>query len=157
KGSLGLDLATTVDVTLIDTKPVRVPTGVKGPLVVNGQPCCALLLGCSSATMKGLTIAPGLVDVDFTGHINIMVYTLYPPMFLPAGSRIEQLVPLSQLIQDATAEIRGDGGFGSTGSMALLTLPMAQRPVVMATFCFNQESIRMKVLLDTGADITIVA
>ncbi|NXI51667.1 POK9 protein, partial [Chloroceryle aenea] len=129
-GSLGLDLATTIDITLIDKQVTCAPTGVKGPLTWKGQPYGALLMGRSSAAIKGLTIIPGFIDADYTGEIKIMLQTHFPPMMFPAGSCIAQLVPLPQLIQEASvgrAPQRGNQGFGSTEGLALLTVPMNTR------------------------------
>lgn len=96
-GSLGLALATAIDGTLIDNRPQKGPTGLKGPLIIGGQAHGALLLGRSSSRMKGLFVLPGLIDVDYNGEICIMVQTHFPPMYIPKGSRISQLVPMQQL------------------------------------------------------------
>ncbi|NXU60322.1 POK9 protein, partial [Horornis vulcanius] len=120
RGSLGLDLATAIDVTLIDNRPQKVATGIKGPVVVDGQPHGALLLGCSSSGLQGLFILPGVIDCDFTGEICIIVQTNFPPVHIPKGSRIAQLVPLQQLTQRMTTDstqFRGSSGFGSTGGL----------------------------------------
>ncbi|KFU83345.1 hypothetical protein M959_04720, partial [Chaetura pelagica] len=142
---------------LSDTKIVKIPTGVKGPLLIAGQNCGALLLGHSSATMKGLTVAPGVIDADYAGEIMIMASTSFPPLFIPAGSSIAQLVPLPQLVQEAAGPVRGSAGFGSTGGLALLTLTMDQHPLVHATLQQGAKQIQLQALLDTGADITIVS
>ncbi|NXG67664.1 POK9 protein, partial [Hemiprocne comata] len=130
-GSLGLDLATAIDVTLIDNKPQKVPTGIKGPVIINEQAQGALLLGRSSSGLKGLFVLPGLIDRDYQGEISIVVQTHFPPMHIPKGSRIAQLVPMQQLTDAVTASSpckRGTRGFGSTGELALLTIPMDHRP-----------------------------
>uniref|UniRef100_A0A8C3Q8K0 dUTPase-like domain-containing protein n=1 Tax=Geospiza parvula TaxID=87175 RepID=A0A8C3Q8K0_GEOPR len=120
-GSLGLDLATSIDCTLIDCKPQRIPTGIKGPITSGGQPVGALLIGRSSTSMLGLKILVGLIDADYTGEIQIMAQTLFPPLFILAGSWIAQLIPLPQLtggVLPLNKRQRGEGGFGSTGTMA---------------------------------------
>ncbi|NXT30489.1 POK9 protein, partial [Syrrhaptes paradoxus] len=107
------------------------PTGVHGPVQYNGQPCGALLLGRSSSGLKGLFIIPGVIDADFYGEIHVVVQTLFPPMVIPAGSVIAQLVPMQQLTDSASAvnkSERGSAGFGSTGGLALLSLTMGERP-----------------------------
>ncbi|NXD45325.1 POK9 protein, partial [Copsychus sechellarum] len=157
RGSLGLDLAAAIDIVLKDTKPIKIPTGVQGPLVIDGQPCGALLLGRSFTTLQGLTVEPGVIDADYTGEIMIMAHTRFPPMSIPAGSRIAQLIPQQQLIKEARGPVRGSEGFGSTGGLALLTLTMEQRPVVEATLQFGSDKKQLRALLDTGADITIIA
>ncbi|NXF14259.1 POK9 protein, partial [Smithornis capensis] len=158
-GSLGLDLATAIDITFIDKRPVKIPTGVKGPITCKGLQCGALLLGRSSATLNGLTVLPGIIDSDYTGEICIMAQTFFPPMFIPQGTRIAQLVPLQQLVDAAQAKShdpRNTKGFGSTGTAAFLTLNMLQRPTTTAVLSQGQQQKRLQVLLDPGADITIV-
>lgn len=51
----------------------------------------ALLIGHSSATMKGLDILTGLIDADFQGTIDITARTFHPPIHIPAGSKIAHL------------------------------------------------------------------
>ncbi|NXS07781.1 POK9 protein, partial [Neodrepanis coruscans] len=116
---------------LIDNKPKRIPTGLKGPIILNGQPHGALLLGHSSSEFKGLFILPELIDADYNGEIRIVAQTSFQPLFIPAGSRIAQLVPLQQLTSDmtpASEQLRGAGSFGSTGQAALLALFLERRP-----------------------------
>ena len=117
RGSLRLDLATSINCTLIDNRPQRIPTGIKGPIVINGKAVGALLIGRSSATMEGLQILTGLIDVDYTGEIQIMVQTLFPPLFIEKGTRPAQLVPLPVLTEGLSpihSEPRGEGSFRST-------------------------------------------
>lgn len=66
-GSLGLDVAAAAAVTLMTTQPEKVPTGIIGPIIIDGLPMGALLLGRSSATMMGLFVLPGVIDADCTG------------------------------------------------------------------------------------------
>lgn len=130
-----------------------------GPLVINNKPQGALLIGRSSSGVKGLFIFPGIIDADFTGTISIVVQTLFPPLHIPARSKIAQLVPLPHLtenMQAATSAHRGNQGFGSTGGLAMLTMAMNRRPVAMATLCIGNEQVELSMLLDTGADLTIV-
>ncbi|NXC56691.1 POK9 protein, partial [Aleadryas rufinucha] len=158
RGSLGLDLATAVNTTLLDNKPQKIPTSIKGPLTINNEPHGALLLGQSSSGLKGLLVLPGVIDADYCGLISIVVQTYFPPMHIPAGSVIAQLVPMVQLtkaMKPTTAKERGTGGFGSTGSLTLLTLSMKECPVVEAVFQHNNDTLHRRVLLDPGSDLTI--
>ncbi|NXG96950.1 POK9 protein, partial [Loxia leucoptera] len=158
-GSLGLDLSAAVDVTLMTNRPEKIPTGVKGPLILNGQTCGALLLGRSSTTMLGLFVLPGVIDADFTGEIQIMAYTLYPPIKVTKGQRIAQLVPLSQMtsgIQPFTGQARDEKGFGSTG-VTLLTVVLQNRPKQKVKITYGHQSITLYGLLDTGADTSIIS
>lgn len=60
----------------------------------------------------------------------IICYALNPPIFIPAGSRIAQLIPLAQEWKNTGGELRGSRGFGSTGSMAMLSLNMQSTPTI---------------------------
>ncbi|NXA89799.1 POK9 protein, partial [Melanocharis versteri] len=158
-GSLGLDLATTTDVTLLDSKPQRIPAGVRGPVLINQQPQGALLLGRSSSGLRGLNVLPGVIDADYTGEIQIVVQMLFSPMFIPKGSKIAQLVPLPHLtaaLHPMRKQGRGEGSFGSTGRLAMLTLALKDRPIVAATLQYQDFELRTQALLDPGADLTIV-
>ncbi|NXC30913.1 POK9 protein, partial [Campylorhamphus procurvoides] len=158
-GSLGLDLATAVDVTLIDSKLTKVPTGVAGPVIYKGNPCGALLLRRSSSGLKGLFVLPGVRDADFTVEICIVIMALFPPMIVPAGSTIAQLVPANQMTEAASAvscSQRGNAGFGSTGPVALLSLPMGECPIMPIILEQETQQHRLIALMDTGADITII-
>ncbi|NXN90696.1 POK9 protein, partial [Bombycilla garrulus] len=134
-----LDLAAAVTITICDTKPVWIPTGIQGPVVHQGTPTAALLMGRSSAFMKGLEIAVGLFDPDYTGEIQIMAKTAFPLMVIPEGRRIAQLVPLPVLAEQAGKNLqeRGSHGFGSTGGLALLTLGFGKRPVKNIVISLN--------------------
>ncbi|KAF4796737.1 hypothetical protein TURU_081694 [Turdus rufiventris] len=157
RGSLGLDLAATVDVVLKDNKPIKIPTEVQGPLGLNGQSYGALVLGRSSAALKGLIVVPGVIDADSHEEIMIVAFTHFPPLSIPAGSRIAQLVPVPQLVQEASGPLQRMGGFGSTGGQVLLTLSMEQHPLVMALLQQGEDIIHLRVLLDTSADVTIIS
>ncbi|NWZ16929.1 POK9 protein, partial [Agelaius phoeniceus] len=159
-GSLGLDVAAAATVTLITTHPEKVPTGVKGPLIIDGLPMGALLLGRSSATMMGLFVLSGIIDADYTGEISIMVHTLFPPMQIEKGQRIAQLIPLQQLaktIPPRQAQSRREHGFGSTGGLTLLTMNLNERPKCTVILDYRGEKQTLVGLLDTGVDSSIVS
>lgn len=131
-----MDLATATDVTVIDQKPVQVPSMATGPMIIDRSLVGCLLLECSSTGLNGVTALPGLIDADFTGVIQIVIQTLFPPVHIPARSRVAQLVPLPALTQSLQPEsdtTRENKGFGSTGGLVMLTVPMKQQPVVTIT------------------------
>ncbi|NWZ17700.1 POK9 protein, partial [Agelaius phoeniceus] len=147
-------------VTLMTTHPEKVPTGVKGPLIIDGLPMGALLLGRSSATMMGLFVLSGIIDADYTGEISIMVYTLFQPLRIEKGQRIAQLIPLQQLaktVPPRQAQSRGEHGFGSTGGLTLLTMNLNERPKRTVILDYRGEKQTLVGLLDTGADSSIVS
>ncbi|NWR55736.1 POK9 protein, partial [Bucorvus abyssinicus] len=158
-GSAGVDVETTEDVTLWDTSIQYVPSNAQGPL---GGGLSALLLGRSLTTRQGIFVLPGVIDADFTGQIKIMVWTPAPPVTILSGSRIAQLIPFVAQVPKAMPQVRGDSGFGSTGSAAIYwALDVGhKRPTVLVTFRHphampNEWSCEM--LADTGADVTIIS
>lgn len=155
-----MDLATAIDVTLLDTRPQKVPTNVYGPITIDGQTYGALLFGRSSSGIQGLFVLPGVIDADYTGVISIVLQTNFPPIHVPTGSRVAQLVPVPHLTKDlhpCSEEARQDNGFGSTGGLTMLTMAMNKRPVMRITMLNHGHSVSIEALFDTGADLTIVS
>lgn len=155
-----MDLATAVEFTLLDQRPQKIPTDIKGPIQINGVPVGALLIGRSSASISGLMVLTGLIDADFCGTIQIMAQTLFPPLVIPKGSKIAQVIPLPNLtaaVPPASQTARGEGGFGSTGPLTLLTVDLGQRPKRPVTVEYQTQTLRLLALLDTGADVSIVS
>uniref|UniRef100_A0A8C3NGG2 Uncharacterized protein n=1 Tax=Geospiza parvula TaxID=87175 RepID=A0A8C3NGG2_GEOPR len=159
-GSLGMDVASSVAVTLMTTQLEKVPTGIKGPIIIDGQPMGALLLGRSSATMLGLFVLPGVIDADFTGEVCVMVYTPFPPIQIEKGQRIVQLVPLEQMTKSLPprqSQSRGERGFGSTGGLTLLTINLNDWPKRTVIIEYQGGKQTLEGLLDTGADSSIIS
>ncbi|NWW22048.1 POK9 protein, partial [Falcunculus frontatus] len=157
--SLGLDLATSINVTFMTSRPEKIPTGVYGPLQINGQNCGALVIGRSSTTVLGLFVLPGIIDADYTGEIQVMAHTPFPPLRIEKGQRIAQLVPLPQMtrnISPKSTQTRGHKGFGSTG-VALLAVDLKTRPKKSVDITYNNQTISLRGLLDTGADNSIIS
>ncbi|NXI07143.1 DUT nucleotidohydrolase, partial [Irena cyanogastra] len=144
-GSLGLDLATTIDVTLVNNEPQKIPTTFKGPLHSDGMSLGALLIRQSSAGLKCIMVCLGIIDADFTGTVHVVAYTLHPPIFIPCGSKIAQLVLMKNLLMDMQPRdavqrpFRRDAGFGSTGPVACLTMSMQSRPTATITMRYTGE------------------
>ncbi|NXW24711.1 POK9 protein, partial [Circaetus pectoralis] len=158
-GSAGVDLDTAVETTLFDTTVQCIPTTACGPL---GFGLSVLLVGRSSTTRKGLFVLPGVIDSDFTGQIQVMVWTPMPPVNIPAGSRIAQLIPFQAQVPNALKQHRGTEGFGSTGEPEIFwALDIGQRkPTLQIQFLHPQDqptSWTCQLLVDTGADVTIIS
>ncbi|NXC51400.1 POK9 protein, partial [Penelope pileata] len=155
-GSAGVDLATSVDVTLFDTSVVSIPTGVFGPL---GDGNAALLLGRSSTTLMGLFVLPGVIDADFTGEVKIMVWTPTPPCTIPAGTRIAQLVYFRPNPPARAGLTRGTNGFGSTGVPHIYWAQQVTtgRPNLTCTLQTNNQKLTVTGIIDSGADVTVVS
>ncbi|NXS35571.1 POK9 protein, partial [Pomatostomus ruficeps] len=158
-GSLGIDLATTTDVTLVDTKATKIPTGIHGPIYHKKSCVGALLIGRSSTGLAGLVVLPGVIDAGHTGEIMISAFTPTPPLTIRAGTRIAQLIPIEQLHFERhifrQAAVRGDQGFGSSGNTVSLVQTTRNRPVVTVQISGNGVTRQYKVMMDTGADMTI--
>ncbi|NWR40487.1 POK9 protein, partial [Tachuris rubrigastra] len=158
--SLRLDLAATVDFAIMTTSPQLIPTGIYGPLLINGVAMGALLLGKSSTTLSGVFVLLGLVDADYSGEIKIMIYMPFPPVKICNGQRLAQLVPLPQLtktIAPLSDQKRTDHAFRSTGDEALLALNLSSRPKLKITIYWEHRSHTLLALLDTAADSSIIS
>ncbi|NWV81851.1 POK9 protein, partial [Dasyornis broadbenti] len=159
-GSLGIDVAAAVTTILKDTKVHKIPTGITGPLVEIKSGIGGLLIDRSSSVLAGLIVLPGVIDADYSGVITVYAYTLLPLLTITVGTPIAQLILYSEV--GAGDEIhcrpyRGARGFGSTGNTIIsLVQKMKQRPVVQVTLQTQTRSIPVIVMLDTGADVTII-
>lgn len=96
---------------------VAIPDGYYGQLTLR-----------SSAGQKGLAIpnGVGITDSGYRGNLKLLVVALAEPVLISAGERICQLIILPQppvhmeigTVEDDTP--RGQGGFGSTGTGAII-------------------------------------
>ncbi|NWR37686.1 POK9 protein, partial [Tachuris rubrigastra] len=161
-GSAGVNLVTAESATVRDTEVTVIATTAKGPL---GHGLSALLLGRSSATKQGIFVQPGVIDSDYCGQIKVMVRVLAPPMFIPKGSIIAQLVPFESRVPNCDPnKTRKDKGFGSTGPLVAFTeILSSEKPVRNVTLAIKDDltkysvtRIEASMMLDTGSDITIV-
>lgn len=82
------------------------------------------ILGRSSVFRRGLVVHPGVIDADYRGSIQLLVYNQsLTAHALDRGERLAQLlllpVPAVTLTPTTPAELspttRADGGLGSTG------------------------------------------
>jgi dUTP pyrophosphatase len=123
-GSAGCDLRAAIaeTLTLLPGGRTLVPTGltVAIPAGYEGQ----IRMRSGLAVRHGLALlnAPGTIDSDYRGEIQIILANLgAEPVTIARGDRIAQLVlaPVSRAIWDAVEELpaspRDAGGFGSTG------------------------------------------
>lgn len=123
-GAAGADLCAAVTAELIipPMHRVAVPTGIAVaiPPGFEGQvrPRSGLALRC------GVTLAnaPGTIDADYRGEIQVLLVNLSDrPFVVRRGERIAQLViaPVARprfVVRDTLPDSeRGTGGFGSTG------------------------------------------
>ncbi|NWT56890.1 POK9 protein, partial [Erythrocercus mccallii] len=159
-GSLGVDVATTSEVTLQDKEVTMIPTNACGPMYSIDSLIGGLLLGRSSTSQQGVIVIPGVIDADFTGQVQILAYALQPPVTIPKGSKIAQTVALESLLhhrqhpRGPDDELREDKGCESTRHDVFFTLDLKDRPIRLVQLQHGNDCIQLK--LDTGSDVSIL-
>ncbi|NWY42493.1 POK9 protein, partial [Sylvia atricapilla] len=162
RGSLGVDIYTTEEVTLKGNEVTAIPTTAYGPMCSTDSLIGAILLGRSSTSKQGVIVLPGLIDADYTGQIHILAFTLRPPMTIPKGSRIAQIVAFENLLPQyqhsrESGDIeRGNKGFGLTGRDVFLVLDLEKRPFEPVMLQHGFYSLQLNLLIDTGSDVSIL-
>lgn len=130
---------------------------IKGPL---GFGLSAFLMGQSSTALEGILVLPGLIDADYCGTVKIMIHVLIPPVSIPKGTRIAQLVPFRSCVPNPGEVQRGNGGFGSTGKpqvyFAMDTTRGKPEKVVQLEGP-DGVVIKKPMTINTGADVTIIS
>ncbi|NXA44212.1 POK9 protein, partial [Eudromia elegans] len=154
-GSLGVDVATAVDIHLRDNNVQKIKLQVKGSLS-SQKHVHAVLMGHSSLGASGVVLIPGVIDADCEGDIYALLFTLTPPIVIPAGTCIAQLIAVPAGAPLTMGPER-TGGFSSTGKLVCLTTQLGGRPLVTVILQQGSSSITVTALLDTGADVSIVS
>lgn len=125
EASAGMDLRASID-TPITLKPldrVIVKTGLFIELPIGYEAQVRPRSGL--AAKKGITVlnAPGTIDADYRGEIGVILVNLSNENFIVEnGERIAQLVISKHEraewieVKELSETIRGEGGFGSTGT-----------------------------------------
>ena len=124
----------------------------KGPLPKN---TVGLLLGRSSAAIKGLIIHPGVIDPDYEGEVKIMVSSPRGVSAISPGDRIAQilLLPSHHASFPSRGLKRGNRGFGSTGDTGVwFSMTMEDRPM----YKLEVQGVSIWGLLDLGANHSIL-
>jgi dUTP pyrophosphatase len=121
EGSAGLDISSSVDVTIPSHKWLAVPTGIS---IMVPKDCYARLAPRSGLAFKyGIQVGAGVIDSDYTGEIKVILFNHGENDFtIKTGDRIAQLI-FEKIFTDDLQEVeelvkteRGAGGFGSTGT-----------------------------------------
>jgi dUTP pyrophosphatase len=122
-GDAGVDLVTTVTVTLEPGERVGVPTGIALALPEGYAGFVHPRSGLAARAGIGIVNAPGTVDSGYRGEILVQLvnHDMHEAVTLQRGDRIAQLVvqrvervsfvPVEQLPDS----VRGTGGHGSSG------------------------------------------
>lgn len=100
------------EVTAIGTGiAVAIPEGYYGQI-----------FGRSGLAKKGVIVLGGVIDSDYRGEITVLLSSITEDVTFHAGDRIAQLVILPLYVGGAKESVflpttlRGDKGFGSTGT-----------------------------------------
>ena len=118
----GFDLYAALDtpMTLAPNETALVPTGIA--LAIPGG-CFGLVKDRSSLALKGLRTSAGVIDSDYRGELKIVLTnTSDVPFTIEPGTRIAQMILLEYAapevveVDDLGETVRGEGGFGSTGT-----------------------------------------
>jgi dUTP pyrophosphatase len=121
----GLDLlaAVAAEVILAPGQRAMIPTGIALALPAGTEAQVRPRSGL--AARQGVTVlnTPGTVDADYRGEIQVILINLgQEPFVVARGARIAQLVIAPVLrarlteTRELSGTVRGEGGFGSTGS-----------------------------------------
>lgn len=123
EGDAGLDLTSTIDITLAPFQRALVPTGIAVAIPADHAGFVLPRSGLAARSGLSLVNAPGLIDSHYRGEIKVIAINLDPstPITISRGDRIAQLVvqavvraePDEVDVLDPT--VRGESGFGSTG------------------------------------------
>ena len=149
-GSAAADLPLAENVILSPGGGIyKLRTNVFGPLP---RGTFGLILGRSSATLRGLIVYPGVIDSDYVGEILIMVSTSQT-LSLLAGERIAQLLLLPYHPFSSYSNERVDS-FGSTGKSIFWEMLINDSRPLMSLII---EGIQFEGLVDTGADVSVIS
>lgn len=124
-GAAGMDLRAAVETPIVLAPLARalVPTGLKLALPAGHEGQVRPRSGL--ALKHGVTVlnAPGTIDADFIGELQVLLVNLgQEPFTIARGERVAQLIvaPVTRVevreVSALAATARGEGGFGHTGS-----------------------------------------
>jgi dUTP pyrophosphatase len=124
-GSIGLDLHSVEPYVILPGQRVVVSTGLQAflPNGVYGR----IAPRSGLAVKHGLNVGAGVIDPDYTGEIRVVLFNHdeHTPFIIRPGYRIAQLIleqavdvtSVNEVFDSGVVTARGDGGFGSTGSV----------------------------------------
>jgi dUTP pyrophosphatase len=123
-GAAGLDLASAAEgpIEIAPGGRVAVPTGLAFEIPVGFEGQVRPRSGLARKFGIGLPNAPGTIDSDYRGEVQVLLVNLgAEPFVVRPGDRIAQLVIAPVVIAeleeatDLSVTDRGAGGFGHTG------------------------------------------
>ncbi|KAL1513278.1 hypothetical protein ABEB36_002704 [Hypothenemus hampei] len=124
KGSMkaaGYDLKSAEDIDIPARGKALVSTGIKIELPVG---CYGRIAPRSGLAVKNfIDVGAGVVDEDYRGELKVVLFNHSDEDFnVKKGDRIAQLIcekiyyPELQEVEELSDTVRGEGGFGSTGT-----------------------------------------
>ncbi len=127
-GDAGVDLCSTVDVTIEPGERTLVGTGIAVALPVGTVGLIHPRSGLAAKSGLSVVNTPGTVDAGYRGEIKVCLINHDPrtPIAISRGDRIAQLlvqrVELVSFVEVASLDetTRGAGGYGSSGGHASL-------------------------------------
>ena len=123
-GAAGLDLRAAIEAPMVLAPMERrpIPTGIKVAIPNGFEGQVRARSGLALKHGLALVNAPGTLDSDYRGELQVLLVNLGPePFTIERGVRIAQLVvcPVERVdvvaVPSLDATARGSGGFGSTG------------------------------------------
>ena len=126
-GAAGMDLRAAVardaSITLAPGAREAIPTGLAIALPLGYEAQVRSRSGLALKSGVATLNSPGTVDADYRGEIKVILINHgAEPFTVRRGDRIAQLIiaPVSQVrwleVETLEETVRGDGGFGSTGT-----------------------------------------
>lgn len=122
----GIDLRSPIDITIQPGKNALVPSDLAFSFPAGTYGRVAGRSGL--ALKKKITVGGGVIDADYTGNVKVILFNLgEEPFEIKRGDRFAQLIcervcyPIVSEMSKDEEEIllysmRGEGGFGSTGT-----------------------------------------
>lgn len=119
----GFDFESGANYVINPGETVIVPTGWRLGIPEGYEVQIRPRSGMSAKTKIRIANAPGTIDSDYTGHVQIILDNTHPdkPFVVKKGARIAQgvLCPVARaefsMVEKIPETKRGDKGFGSTG------------------------------------------
>lgn len=129
-------------------------TGVFGPVPKDS---IGLILGQSSALLKGINVHPGVIDNNHSGEVKVLVEATAGILAIPRGEKLARLILLSSFnsANPLGKQVRAGGKrFNSSNcSKAFWLATLEDRPALTLTI----KGKRFAGLADTGADSSVLA
>ncbi|CAM3637027.1 dUTP diphosphatase [Smaragdicoccus niigatensis] len=127
-GDAGVDLQSTIDVTIPPGERVLVGTGISMALPFGTVGLIHPRSGLAARSGLSVVNTPGTVDAGYRGEIKVCLinHDLREPIHIKRGDRVAQLlvqrVELVDFVEvdELTDSARGEGGYGSSGGHASL-------------------------------------